>query len=273
MTDEQLKKLHELLLMLAMEVNRIAEKNHLKYTLLGGTLLGAVRHKGFIPWDDDLDLGMVRSEYDKFIEACKTDLDDRFELVTTDTDCNYVYGFAKIIIKGTYLVQKGHEQSCNQKGIFIDIFPFDAIPDSNFKRKKQKFKNYLYIKMLRQKNKIADEEHWGIKEKLIFRCIDFICLFQSKKTLVKKLHKNMKRYNNTECRYMSNMSGFYGYTHETLPKNYFDEYVDIIFENVSFKAVKNYIKVLEHYYGDYMKLPPEDQRRTHEFQQLDFGSY
>lgn len=273
MKQAQLDKLHEILLMLANEVDRICKKNNINYSIIGGTMLGAVRHKGFIPWDDDIDIGLLRNEYQRFLDACKTDLDERFELVNTSTDSDYVYGFSKMLIKGTNFVQKGHENTTNKKGIFIDIFPYDVIPDSSFKRRIQKFKNYFYIKMLRQKSKVADEQNWGIKEKLIFRILDFLCIFRTKKSLVMALEKNMIKYNKTDGKYVSNMSGFYGYTKETLPKNYFDSYKRMEFENSELEVISKNIQALETIYGDYMQLPPVEQRRTHEFVILDFGEY
>ena len=92
----QLSKIHSLQIKIALEIKRICEKNGLPYFIIAGTLLGAVRHGGFIPWDDDMDFGLLREDYEKFIEACKTDLSDEFFLHTWDTDPEYPFSYAKI---------------------------------------------------------------------------------------------------------------------------------------------------------------------------------
>lgn len=115
MNEKDLKKLHELLVMLSEEVKRICNDNGIKYSLTGGSMIGAVRHKGFIPWDDDMDIAMLREDYDKFLKACETQLGPAFEIQTMDNDPNYFIGFAKIILKDTYLVQYCHEKTKQKK--------------------------------------------------------------------------------------------------------------------------------------------------------------
>ena len=125
-----------------------AEKN-IKYNLCAGTLLGAVRHKGFIPWDDDVDIRMLHSEYVKFKEVCKTDLDDKkFFLQDFDSDPKYRWGYAKIIKKGTTYIRTGQEKLGMKNGVWIDIFISDGIPNQQYLRKLHEWYCFVIRKIL-----------------------------------------------------------------------------------------------------------------------------
>ena len=131
-------KLHQCLLMIAKEIKRICDKNGIKYFLIGGSLLGAVRHNGFIPWDDDMDFGMLRADYDRFISVCENDLKDEFLLCSINTEENYNRAFAKVRLKGTFFPDQGQANGINS-GIFVDVFPIDVMPPTVFKQMHQLF--------------------------------------------------------------------------------------------------------------------------------------
>lgn len=122
---------------IALEIKRICEKNNIPYFLIGGTLLGAVRHKGFIPWDDDLDIGFLRKDYDRFLEVCKTELSEEMFLQTWDTDEYYGLPFGKVMLKGTRFRESANGTAAAQSMIFVDIFPYDDMPENGFKLKVQ----------------------------------------------------------------------------------------------------------------------------------------
>lgn len=273
MKDYDLDKLHQCLLIIADEIDRICINNDIKYTLIGGSLIGAVRHNGFIPWDDDMDIGMRREDYNRFLDVCKRDLQSKFDLQTVDTDENYVYGFAKLMLKETTLMEFGRAKTKDRKGIFVDIFPFDCVPNNKKEQKRQKYVNYILMKMLRQKSKVMYLPSWSLKEKVIFRMIDIMNLFLSKKYLVKRLNDNMIMYNTTETDYICNLSGMYGYDKEMIPKSYLDRYCYRQFHNRIYMIIEDYHQYLGKIYGDYMQLPPENKRTTHGFQFIEFGPY
>ena len=129
--QETLGKLHKTLLVILKEIDRVARKNKIEYTLEGGTLLGAVRHGGFIPWDDDADVILTRDEYKKFYKACKKDLDKKhFFLQEYRTDPEYPWGYSKMRLNNTAIIQEKQEELNFHKGIFVDIFIYDGVPDN-----------------------------------------------------------------------------------------------------------------------------------------------
>ena len=128
--SEDLQGLQAVLLEMLLEVDRICRKNGIGYSLFMGALLGAVRHGGFIPWDDDLDVAMLRPEYERFREACRRDLDlERFFFQDHTTDPEYRWAYGRIRRNDSEFVRLGQEHMKMRTGIFMDIFPMDATPD------------------------------------------------------------------------------------------------------------------------------------------------
>ena len=129
--DRSKKKLQTAILMIAKEIVRLCDENNIPYFINGGTQLGAVRHKGFIPWDDDFDIGMRRADYEKFLKVCEEQLDhNKYFLQTEDTEKNYDFYFAKIQLKVTSIIEDFSKNVQIEHGIFVDIFPYDNIPDN-----------------------------------------------------------------------------------------------------------------------------------------------
>ena len=149
LTQEQLRKLQLTELEMLVEFDRICRKNNIHYILGYGTLLGAVRHNGFIPWDDDVDVFLMRDEYNKFCEACKTDLNtEKFFLQNWETDKNFNSGYAKLRRNDTQYVRVGQERMKYHNGIYIDIMVFDKVIDKVKMREKFKKKCIIYRKLL-----------------------------------------------------------------------------------------------------------------------------
>lgn len=129
MTSDELRKMQMIQLELLVEVDKICQKYHISYSVEGGTLLGVIRHKGFIPWDDDVDIAMVRSEYNKFCKACKKELDtEKYFFQNHDTDLEYRWGYAKLLKNGTSFIRYGQEHMKMRRGVYVEIFPMDGIP-------------------------------------------------------------------------------------------------------------------------------------------------
>jgi lipopolysaccharide cholinephosphotransferase len=132
--DNTLQQVHKIQLEMALEVKRICEKHKIKYSIVAGTLLGAVRHNGFIPWDDDLDIAMLRDNYIKFIDICKDELNDSYFLQTWDTDPGFALPIAKLRKNSTKFVEKDFMEANIHCGIYIDILPFDSVPSENISK-------------------------------------------------------------------------------------------------------------------------------------------
>src|SRR5690554_4415622 len=125
MDQKTLKKLHNVQIEILNQIVKICNQNKLTYFLIGGTLLGAIRHKGFIPWDDDLDIAMPRKDYEKFLELCQGYLGDEYYLHCSKTDPKYWLPFAKVRKNNTIFEEKSIQTINSHKGIYVDIFPLD----------------------------------------------------------------------------------------------------------------------------------------------------
>ena len=147
--DRQLRQLQMIELEMLVEVDRICKKCGIQYNIIAGTLLGAVRHGGFIPWDDDADVAMLRPEYEKFRKACKTELDTtRFYFQDHRNTRGYRWGYGKLRRKNTLFLRENQEHMPYKQGVFIDIFPLDGVPDNYLLRSLQNFHCYCVRKVL-----------------------------------------------------------------------------------------------------------------------------
>lgn len=257
--NDILRKLQLTELAMLKEVDRICRKNNIKYSLDGGTLLGAIRHDGFIPWDDDADIVMLRSEYYKFYEACKNDLDrSRFFLQEFRTDEQYRWGYSKLRYNDTVFLRSGQEHGKWNQGVFIDIFVYDQVPDNYFFRSIHLLSCYTIRKILysevgkRSANGVLFR--WWYKmlsyipRQYMIEAIEWIACMSNKNR--HELVRHMTYPYRKECKY-------------GLPRECFDEYIEKDFEGYSFKVFKKYDLYLTRLYGDYMTLPPEDKRIVH----------
>lgn len=149
LTKEQLRQLQLIDLEMMIEVDRICRKNGIKYSLSGGTLLGAIRHKGFIPWDDDADIMFTHEEYEKFYRACKSDLDTaRFFLQDFRTDSGYRWGYGKLRRRNTEYIKRGQEHLEQKTGVCIDLFEYQYLPDNLLARKIYQAKMFCLRKVM-----------------------------------------------------------------------------------------------------------------------------
>jgi lipopolysaccharide cholinephosphotransferase len=256
--DKTLRKLQLIQLEMLIEVDRICKKCGIQYNIIAGTLLGAVRHGGYIPWDDDADVAFLRSEYEKFREACKTELDTtRFYFQDHRNTDGYRWGYGKLRRKETLFLREYQEHMPYDQGIFIDIFPLDNVPDNYLKRCWHNFHCFCIRKILwAEVGKVADESilmrKWYGMLSRIPRCFIF-CQYDE---FVRKSNRKLTKM--VRILLFPTPNSKYGYY-----RKWYEESAPIVFEKIVFQGIKDYREYLHFKFGEYMQLPSIEQRKVH----------
>ena len=247
----------QILLDILKSIDNFCRENQIEYSLAFGTLLGAVRHKGFIPWDDDVDIMMTRENYEKFRKKYNS---KRYPLADLNNEKSHPVSMGKIYDSQTYFYYHGTQK--RKYGIFIDVFPFDIIPEQ--KNIREKWLNIIkrYVKYNQYKNNT-----WSYIFKLsklrtrMIGCI--VKSFFSRTYIHRKLEKLYSKYNYEQSSSVSVPAVMVmrdEYKEKVFPKDIFDEYIVLDFEGVGFPCIKDFDLFLKIFYGDYMRLPPVEKR-------------
>lgn len=247
------------------EFIRVCEENSLQYYLVGGTALGAVRHKGFIPWDDDIDVGMPRKDYEKFI-SLQDKMRKPYFIQTYKSDKNFIYNYAKVRNSNTTYIENFYVNHQINHGVWIDVFPLDGMSYKNenpIKLKKKTLKVWfniylMYLPALKRKCRI--KTLWkDIPLNIVAFLFSFLNCFHYRNKLV---DKHLKKIPYEDATLVGNMCGT-NPKKEAMPKEIFEEGIEGTFEGIKVILPKDYDKYLTLLYNNYMKLPPEDKQIGH----------
>ncbi|MBR7186611.1 MAG: LicD family protein [Clostridia bacterium] len=255
-----LNEVHTALLGILTEFDRVCREHDLKYSLAYGTLIGAIRHKGFIPWDDDVDVVMPRPDYEKFYALVKEGMITFSEhfLLSEDRGKKALYPFLKLMDDRFSVRSHSHKEV---PYLFIDIFPLDGAPTD------EKSMEKIYKRRLRYNalNVLALwytlESKWSVLLRVFGFPVYLFATVYGAHRAAKKARENAQRHAyeaHGDC-------GVFCYCQAKwkMPRASFEEYIDVPFEDKSFRVIADYDIWLRRIYGDYMQIPPEDKRQTH----------
>ena len=250
----------------------ICDKYNLNYILVGGTCLGAIRHKGFIPWDDDIDIMMPRGDYQRFLQVTQESPDERYKLFSVENNEKLTAPLAKLIDKKTILNQTGHAEKMNL-GLYVDIFVLDGVPDNENLRR-------CFIKMLTFLQKV-----WGgleyekrpidirgkkVENRIKNSISHVLRWLTTAESVSKKICKLAQKYNYDECSLVAPLCYSSNRKKRTMEKSIYGKGIRLEFENNMFVVPEKYETFLRITYGDYMELPPKEEQVSHHRYDLKF---
>ena len=274
-TGKEFRRMQMIQLDMLVELDRVCRENGINYVIFAGTLLGAVRHKGYIPWDDDADIAMLREDYNKF-KSVADQLDPSIcYFQDHSTDPEYIWGYGKLRRTGTTFIRAGQEHLNGKTGVFIDIFPLDDVPRSIPLQVIQDWHCYCLRKILW--SQVAKKNEKGFK-KLWFSLISHI----SPEIALNGFDRIAKKSNNStpnQVRITAMPSTGMVFnknnpisTRYCMPKSWFLDRKEYEFEGKQFYGINAAHEFLTYEYGDYMTLPPENKRNAHApVSSYDFG--
>lgn len=265
MSENNIKKLQKIDLEILKKVLKIFDKYNLSYYILGGTMLGAIRHKGFIPWDDDIDLGMPRKDYENFLLVAPDELKDGLKIINYRTNPEYTYYITRVLDTNSKVVELRYSFQNKTTYAAIDIFPLDGTPNNKILRKMFILRVLMHRAMmaLHYKDTIIINAKRNLFEKIFLKMItklptDKFFNAYKQKEIIDKL---LKKYNMFDSKYSGNIMGAYRDL-EIVPTKYYGK-KHFEFENLKLRGIEKSHDYLKHLYGNYLKLPQVEDRKIH----------
>lgn len=260
-------KLQNIILNIMKYIHDLCEKYQIEYYIIGGTALGAVRHGGFIPWDDDLDIAMTRENYDKFLQICETELDrNNFYLQVGRKDWSLY--FSKLRLKGTLFDEEGAEDeiASENRGIFVDVFPLDF--SSNYAP--VRMWQYVCSKLLIANG--VSERHYQTRSKLK-KAIMLLALPLRNDVIRNFCYSQVTKYNQSQTSYIGDFFEITRLKDVSYPQSLWGKPKKVQFETIELYGPENMKDYLSTYFGNYMQLPPPEKRVCGHHSGIDYGKY
>lgn len=262
LNPHEFEKVRKVQVEILIEFDRICQKNNIHYNLYFGTMLGAVRHQGFIPWDDDIDVAMTRENYNKFLSVYSKDLENDYFVQTYESDPNFFRPFARVRKNDTIYKQRHYQNLNIHHGVFIDVFPLDSVYENQAKE----YLRYRYLHRLRRLNVI---KHFGVDKdanlvkKKMQQLIDRVLPGLKFNQYITKVMTKRNRKNLDYLNHLTDGTESFKYKLNLVKKEDFLDSTLVNFEGNKFPIPVKYDKYLTRIYGDYMKLPPKENRIPH----------
>lgn len=262
----EIRHLQLTILNIMSDVDELCRNNDIPYYLIGGSALGAVRHQGFIPWDDDLDIGMKEPDYRRFVNLAKQQLDSSKYYVQEGL-VDWPMYFSKIKLKGTYIKEKGGSPIDDGKsGIFLDVFKLDSVPNGRFSQMLQySLAKYFTCFQLAQRKYQSS----SFKKKMMVLLSNPLKISFLRKYLI----KYVDHWNKCDTDYLGFFYSRTNFKTSIMERQIYGNPKRVPFENMQLPIPEHYHEYLTHMFGDYMKLPPVEQRRGLHTLSADFGPY
>lgn len=266
--ESTLKRLQAVELEILSDFDRLCRKHEIDYFIAGGTAIGAVRHQGFIPWDDDIDVGLTRENYDKFLTIAEREYSHKYAIVNAETTPGYPLMTTRWVLKGSRFKEECFKDLDIELGIFLDLYCFDHVPDKEAKMKRQGRQAWLLSKfMILRSIKKPVLYFGGIKAKFVYSACAVIhymmVLFQiSPEFLYRKAKKVTTRYQHVPCSRIAYMFSVKP-CNCVYDKSWILPTKTMEFSGLQVKAPAKVEDCLAKRYGDYMTLPPAEKRHNH----------
>lgn len=258
------------------EIDAICSENNIKYYLMYGSLIGAVRHSGAIPWDMDIDIALPRSDYNLFTKVAPKCLDKRFYLQNSISDPNCNITSARVQVVGSRVFENEKSNAGINNRFHVDIYPLDYVKE--FKGIKAKFINYYVLFLIRLKNfKMGFEsvdDNRTLLKKIVLH-LSNILSFWAKGYYFDRWVENILIDKTSKSKHVSVIHTIYGYLHDLYEPEWFEESIKCEYEDLIVKIPVGFDKILNKTYGDYMTPPPENRRYDPKLEkmQVEFGDY
>lgn len=241
------------------EVDSFCKENNIHYYLMYGSLIGAVRHKGIIPWDDDIDICMTRNNYDRFLSVFPSDKSNGIYVREQTVESKFPFYYAKVCMSNTHAFEP-IDNGQFDVGISIDLFPLDPIPSDKKKRKKILRRVRFYrFKLIPHVIDYTVNRPWYKKV-----CLSVMNRLFKKEAFyyIQRIRKIMSSLDDNDTELITEIMTPYGES-AIFPKSWFNESINLTFEELSISVPKKYDNILSQLYGDYMVPPPVEKQISH----------